>query len=77
MSKLLDRVERHPGWLIFYTHDVKLDPSDIGCSPAYFRKIVELVRRRGLTVETVRDAYARVTGQGADRQAGAGALEGS
>ena len=77
MSKLLDRVERHPGWLIFYTHDVKLDPSDIGCSPAYFRKIVELVRRRGLTVETVRDAYARVTGQGTDRQAGAGVLEGS
>ena len=77
MSKLLDRVERHPGWLIFYTHDVKLDPSDIGCSPAYFSKIVELVRRRGLMVETVRDAYARVTGQGTDRQAGAGVLEGS
>lgn len=60
MDGLLDRLERKPGWLIFYTHDVKPDPTDIGCSPAYFSQVVELVRRRGLAVETVADAFARV-----------------
>ncbi|MBN9245630.1 MAG: polysaccharide deacetylase family protein [Mesorhizobium sp.] len=63
MNRLLDRVEKRPGWLIFYTHDVKRDPSTSGCSPAYFSAVVDLVRRRGLTVETVADAYARITGQ--------------
>jgi len=71
MSGLLDRLERKPGWLIFYTHEVKPDPTSIGCSPAYFREVVELVRRRGLTVETVADAFARVTGRTADTPAGA------
>jgi len=69
MSGLLDRLEKKPGWLIFYTHDVRPDPTDIGCSPAYFRKVVELVRRRGLTVETVADAYERVVRRAAGKPA--------
>lgn len=68
INALLDAAERNPAWLIFYTHDVKADPTNIGCSPAYFRQIVELVRRRGFVVETVADTLDRLLDAPADRR---------
>jgi peptidoglycan/xylan/chitin deacetylase (PgdA/CDA1 family) len=53
MEELLDDLERRGGWLIFYTHDVREHPSDIGCSPAYFGAVLDLVHRRGIAIETV------------------------
>lgn len=60
IGQVLDEVERRRGWLIFYTHDVRKDPTSIGCSPAYFAKIVEKVRRRGIKVEPVAETLARI-----------------
>ncbi len=51
--KKLDEVERCNGWLIFYTHDVKNDPTPWGCSPGYFEAVVKEVAGRGLKVKTV------------------------
>ena len=51
--KKLDEVEKCNGWLIFYTHDVKNNPTPWGCSPQYFEAVVTESARRNLTVLTV------------------------
>ncbi|MDB5535655.1 MAG: Polysaccharide deacetylase [Devosia sp.] len=53
MYALLDDLERDGGWLIFYTHDVRTDPSGIGCSPDYFGAVLEMVVSRGIAVQTM------------------------
>lgn len=60
MATLLDDVTRQRGWLIFYTHDVEPSPSSIGCSPNYFRAVVQLVASRGIDIVTVADGLARI-----------------
>ena len=60
IEALLREVERTKGWLIFYTHDVREDPSSIGCSPSYFRAVVEMVRARGIAVATVANTLKRI-----------------
>lgn len=60
IDRMLDDVERRCGWLIFYTHDVREDPTNIGCSPAFFSQVVDKVRRRGIKVETVIDTLKRI-----------------
>ncbi len=69
MGRLLDEVEAARGWLIFYTHDVRPDPSSIGCTPGYFRRVADLVRRRGLRVETVAATLQRIGAKAADQPA--------
>lgn len=56
LGLLLDRLEIRPGWLIFYTHDVKPDSTNIGCSPEHFAATVQMVKERGFDVMTVADA---------------------
>ncbi|SIQ94088.1 Polysaccharide deacetylase [Rhizobium sp. RU35A] len=60
LGALLDRAKEERGWLIFYTHDVRENPTSIGCSPALFRTCVEEVARRGMRVETVAETLARI-----------------
>ncbi|ODT83237.1 MAG: hypothetical protein ABS76_04775 [Pelagibacterium sp. SCN 64-44] len=53
LDTLLDDLARRGGWLIFYTHDVRNDPSSIGCSPLFMAMVLEQVRRRGLPIQTI------------------------
>lgn len=52
-ARLLDDLQRGGGWLIFYTHEVRDEPSAIGCSPTRFAAVLDLVRQRGLAIKTV------------------------
>ena len=61
VARLLDDLELGSGWLIFYTHDVRHDPSSIGCSPDYFAAVVDLVAERGIRIEPVAATLARLT----------------
>lgn len=49
----LDEAGQCKGWLIFYTHDVKNNPTPWGCSPGYFEAVVKEVANRELQVKTV------------------------
>jgi peptidoglycan/xylan/chitin deacetylase (PgdA/CDA1 family) len=60
MTAVLDETTRSRGWLIFYTHDVEPDPSSIGCSPEYFRDVVQLVADRGIEIVTVAEGLKRI-----------------
>lgn len=61
IDALLDDLERGGGWLIFYTHDVRHDPTSIGCSPDYFAAVVDLVAERGIRIEPVAATLARLS----------------
>jgi hypothetical protein len=39
---------------------VREDPTNIGCSPAFFSQVVDKVRRRGIKVETGIDTLKRI-----------------
>jgi peptidoglycan/xylan/chitin deacetylase (PgdA/CDA1 family) len=60
IDAMLDDAQRRKGWLIFYTHDVRPDPTNIGCTPRFFSEVVEKVRKRGMKVETVIDTVNRL-----------------
>jgi peptidoglycan/xylan/chitin deacetylase (PgdA/CDA1 family) len=43
-------------WLIFYTHDVRRNPSPFGCTPALFESVVSCAARSGCRILTVQEA---------------------
>lgn len=45
-------------WLIFYTHDVRPNPSAFGCTPALLEAAVSSAARSGCRILTVREALA-------------------
>ncbi len=60
LDGLLDDLMAGGGWLIFYTHDVREDPSSIGCSPAHFGRVLGRVAARGFAIQTVADTLAQI-----------------
>ena len=49
-----------PCWLNLYTHDVRDNPSDFGCTPDEFKTVVQAVKATGLPVLTVDAAYRKI-----------------
>ena len=56
MRLVIDRNIKKWGWLIFYTHDVKKNPSSFGCTPEYLEKIVKYSLDSGAKLVTIKDA---------------------
>jgi peptidoglycan/xylan/chitin deacetylase (PgdA/CDA1 family) len=52
-ESLLATNAKENGWLIFYTHDVRRDPSEWGCTPALLEETVELTLKMGFPVMPV------------------------
>ena len=60
---VLERIEtakKTPHWLHLYTHDVRENPSQFGCSIYDFRTVVNAVKESGLRVMTVDQAYETI-----------------
>jgi len=51
---------RQRSWLIFYTHDVRANPSEYGCTPALLEFAVSRAARSGSRILTVQKALAEV-----------------
>jgi len=47
-------------WLIFYTHDVRPQPSTYGCTPALFESVVSFASRSGSRILTVQEVLAEL-----------------
>ncbi len=58
--KQVENAKTQPKWLNLFTHDVRNNPSDFGCTPDEFQTIVTAVRQSGLRVMTVNDAYRTI-----------------
>lgn len=62
-KRAMDHIETaktKPQWLNLFTHDVRKNPSEFGCTPDEFLKIVMAVQDSGLRVMTVDDAYRTI-----------------
>lgn len=50
------------GWLTFFTHDVRDNPSDYGCTQDTMRRIIEAVKDTDADVMTIKDAILALEG---------------
>lgn len=67
LQEALDQIEAaktSPQWLNFFTHDVRENPSDFGCTPAEFKQIIMAVKESGIRVMTVGNAYDAIHNKG-------------
>lgn len=58
----VDALVAHPGWLIFFTHDLSETPTPYGCTPKSFEALVRHTRDAGCTILTVDAALDYLTG---------------
>ena len=58
--EMIEKSKTTPQWLNLFTHDVRESPSDFGCTPEEFETIVTAVKKAGLRVMTVDDAYRAI-----------------
>lgn len=58
VGRLLEKNERRQGWLIFYTHDVRENPSPYGCTPRLFESAVTMALKKSMTILTVDQVMA-------------------
>jgi peptidoglycan/xylan/chitin deacetylase (PgdA/CDA1 family) len=52
-ESLLNHNQNRRGWLIFYTHDVRENPSRFGCTPALLEAVVSRSAEMGFQIKTV------------------------
>jgi len=50
---LIAETQKLRGWLIFYTHDVRENPSGFGCTPAEFASVVQAASLSGARILTI------------------------
>jgi peptidoglycan/xylan/chitin deacetylase (PgdA/CDA1 family) len=58
LQSLLLKNEQQKGWLIFYTHDVRPDPSPFGCTPKLFEMVVARAAAGGARIVPVQEVIA-------------------
>lgn len=57
---LIDEAIKNKAWLIFYTHEVEDNPSDVGCTPEFFERVVKYCYEKKLEVCTIKEAINRI-----------------
>lgn len=58
-EKLMAQIEglsAKPGWLPIFTHDVRENPSQYGCTPEQMRRVIEAVKASGAQVLPIAEA---------------------
>jgi peptidoglycan/xylan/chitin deacetylase (PgdA/CDA1 family) len=59
IQQIIEANTRARGWLIFATHDVCGSPTRFGCTPEFFRRVVECAVESGAAILPVREALLR------------------
>jgi peptidoglycan/xylan/chitin deacetylase (PgdA/CDA1 family) len=65
LDRLFDLIEENRkvrGWLVFYTHDVREEPSASGVTVSDFERLVKVASSSGMKVGTIRDGLRRLAG---------------
>ncbi|MGZ8363405.1 MAG: polysaccharide deacetylase family protein [Caulobacteraceae bacterium] len=57
----IERAVSERAWLILYTHDVRENPSQWGCTPDTLERLVKQAKDRGCAILTVKDALHQIT----------------
>jgi len=53
IKHLINYCMKHDVWLIFYTHDIEMEPTDYGCTPKYFECLLAYLRETNITVKPI------------------------
>jgi len=61
-ESLLSENAKRGGWLIFYTHDVRTNPSPFGCTPALLDRTVSLAEEKNYRIASVAEVLAVTNG---------------
>jgi len=70
IEKTIEANARANGWLIFATHDICASPTRYGCTPEFFRRVVECAAKSGAAILPVREALRRALAIHEPRTAG-------
>lgn len=62
IREIIEENHRAKGWLIFATHDVSSRPSPYGCTPEFFRDVVNYAGDSGARILPVADALEVIRG---------------
>lgn len=62
-EELISKNVANKSWLIFYTHDIRPQPSLFGCTPALFESVVSCAARSGSRILTVQQALTEAGAQ--------------
>jgi peptidoglycan/xylan/chitin deacetylase (PgdA/CDA1 family) len=60
VRRLILENEKCRGWLVFYSHDVRPQPSRFGCTPALLEAAVSFASQRAGSIVTVAQALAKL-----------------
>lgn len=63
VQELISENEKQKGWLIFYTHDVRDNPSRYGCTPALLESALSAAIRGGSKISTVAELVGEMRPQ--------------
>lgn len=56
VKEVIDRNRQARGWLIFATHDISREPTPYGCTPEFFREVVQYAANSGARIVPVAKA---------------------
>jgi peptidoglycan/xylan/chitin deacetylase (PgdA/CDA1 family) len=56
----LERAAARNAWLILYTHDVRADPSSVGCRPEVMQQLIDASAALGFDLVTVAEGARRI-----------------
>ena len=59
---VIEQNHREKGWLIFATHDISSRPSPFGCTPEFFREVVQCAVDSGARILPVANALDTIRG---------------
>jgi peptidoglycan/xylan/chitin deacetylase (PgdA/CDA1 family) len=59
LTRWIDDVAAHPGWLIFFTHDIATVPTPYGCLPETFERLVSHAMDRQCDILPICEALDR------------------
>jgi len=65
LQSQISTLKDNPGWITIFTHDVRDNPSDFGCTPAQFIETIKTVKESGAEVMTVAKAIIHLEAQNA------------
>jgi len=64
MLLMFTKAKVTPKWLHLFTHDIRENPSEFGCTQDDFEEVVMAVKGSGLPVLTVDEAYRTIMRRG-------------
>jgi peptidoglycan/xylan/chitin deacetylase (PgdA/CDA1 family) len=62
VARLIELNNQRKGWLVFATHDISQRPTDFGCTPTLFKRVVRYAAKSGARILPVCEALDNIRG---------------